>query len=94
MFCVYLRRHPVRSAVDRLQQVCAVAGLVAEAAEATRAPKVDQLDDSRGHQHDVVPLQVAVNHPVQVKVGDSFQYLLCVQNQDAFWQGTKPTSSG
>lgn len=93
VFYVYLRCHPVRSAVDRPQQVCTVAGVVAEAAEAACAAKVYQLDDSRGHQHDVVPLQVAVNHPVQVKVGDSFQNLLCVQNQDTLWQGTKPKFS-
>lgn len=80
--------------MDRLEQVCAVAGVVAEAAEAAGAAEVYQLDDARGHQHDVVPLQVAVNHPVQVKVGDSFQNLLCVQSQDALWQGTKPAFSG
>lgn len=76
--------------MDRLQQVCTVAGVVAEAAEAARAAEVYQFDDSRGHQHDVVPLQVTVNHLVQVKVGDSFQNLLGVESQDALWQGTKP----
>lgn len=86
----YLRRHPVRGAVDRLQQVRAVAAVVAEAA---RAAEVYQLDDSRGHQHDVVPLQVAVDHPVQVKVGDSLQDLLRVESQDALWQGTEPKFS-
>lgn len=79
--------------MDRLQQVRAVAGGVADAAEAARAAEVNQLDDSRGHQHDVVPLQVSVNHPVQVKVGDSFHDLLRVQCQDALWQGSKPKFS-
>lgn len=88
---MYLWGHPVRRAVDRPQEVHAVAGRVAEATEAARAAEVDQLDDSRGHQHDVVPLQVAVNHPVQVKVGHSFQNLLGVQSQDPLRQGPKPT---
>lgn len=88
----YLRSHPVGGAVDRLQQVCAAAA-VAQAAEAASAAEVDQLDDSCGHQHDVVPLQVAVNHPAQVEVGHSLHNLLGVQSQDALWQRTEPKLS-
>lgn len=80
--------------MDRLQQVCAAAtAAAADAAEAASAAEVDQLDDPCGHQHDVVPLQVAVNHLAQVEVGHALHDLLGVQSQDALWQRTKPTLS-
>lgn len=79
--------------MDRLQQISTVASGVVQAAETTRTAKVDELDDTSGHQHDVVSLQVTMNHPVQMKVGHPFQNLMCVQGQDTLWQRTKPEDS-
>lgn len=75
--------------MHRLQQVAALACSVVRAAEAACTAKVYELDDTGGHQHDVVPLQVTVNHPVQVKVGHPFQDLMSVQSQNTLRQRTK-----
>jgi len=67
--------------VDGLEQIAAAAaaaGGVVQEAEAASTAKVYELDDASGHQHDVVPLQVSVNHPVQVKVGHPLQDLMGV----------------
>lgn len=67
--CIYLWCHPVRGAVDRLEQISAAASTDVQAAETTGTAKVYELDDASGHQHDIVSFQVAMDHPVQVKVG-------------------------
>lgn len=69
--------------MDRLDQVAAVAAGVVEAAEAPGTAEVYELDDTGGHEHDVVPLQVTVDHSVQVEVGHALQDLMAVQRQDA-----------
>lgn len=78
MNCTYLWCHPVRRAMYRLEQITAVACSVVQAAEAACTAEVYELDDTSGHQHDVVSLQVTMNHPVQVKVGHSLQDLMGV----------------
>ena len=76
--------------MDRLEEIAAVAGgVVDRAAEAAGAAKVDELDDAGGHQHDVVALQVPVDHPVQVQVGHALQDLAGVKGQDALRQRTE-----
>lgn len=76
--------------MDRLEQIAAVAGSVVQAAETARTAKVYELDDASGHQHDVVSLQVPMNHSVQVKEGHPFQDLMGVKSQDTLWQRAKP----
>lgn len=68
--------------MDRFDQVPTLAAGVVEAAEAPGTAKVYELDDAGGHEHDVVPLQVPVNHPLQVEVGHTLQDLMAVQRQD------------
>ena len=68
--------------MDRLDQVSAVAAGGVEAAEAPGAAEVYELDHAGGHEHDVVPLQVAVDHAVQVEVGHALQDLMAVERQD------------
>lgn len=80
MLHIYLWCHPVRCAMDRLKKVSTVACSMVQAAETTCAAKVYELDDAGGHQHDVISLQVSMNHPVQVKIGHSFQDLMGVQS--------------
>lgn len=79
--------------MDRLQQVSTVASSVVQAAETSCTPEVYELDDTSGHQHDIVPLQVTMNHSVQVKIGHPFHDLTCVQSQDSLWQRTKPENN-
>lgn len=62
----------------RLEQISTVACSVVQAAETACTAKVYELDDTGGYQHDVVSLQVTMNHPVQVKVGHSLQDLMGV----------------
>lgn len=76
---MHLRGHPVGGAVDRLDQVPTLAAGVVEVAEARGTAEVYELDDAGGHEHDVVPLQVAVDHPVLVEVGHTLQDLMAVQ---------------
>lgn len=76
--------------MDRLEQICTVASSVIETA---CTAKVNELDDASGHKHDIVSLQITMNHHVQVKVGHPFQNLVCVQSQDSLWQRTKPEAS-
>lgn len=64
--------------MDRFEQISAVASRVVQAAETACTAKVYELDDASGHQHDVVSLQVTMNHPVEVKVGHPFQDLMAV----------------
>lgn len=79
--------------MDRLEQVSTAASGVVQAAEASCAPKIYELDDTSGHQHDVISLQVTMNHSVQVQIGHPFHDLECVQSQDTLWQRTKPKNS-
>lgn len=64
--------------MDRFEQISTVARCVVQTAEPTGAAKVDELDDTGGHQHDVVSFQVTMNHPVQVQEGHPFQDLMGV----------------
>lgn len=64
--------------MNRLEQISTVASSVVDTAEAACAAKVYKLDDASGHQHDIVSLQITMNHPVQVKVGHPFQDLVGV----------------
>lgn len=64
--------------MDRLENISAVASSVVKAAETACTAKVYELDDTCGHQHDVVSLQVTMNHSVQVKVGHPLQDLMGV----------------
>ena len=68
--------------MDGLDQVGAVAAAGVEAAEAPGAAEVYELDHTGGHEHDVVALQVAVDHAVQVEVGHALQDLMAVERQD------------
>lgn len=79
--------------MDRLEKVPAVARRVVQTAETPSAAKVYQLDDTSGHQHYIVSLQVTMNDPFLMEIGHACQDLMGVQSQDSLRQGTKPEGS-
>lgn len=71
--------------MDRLDHISTATGRVIGTAETASAAKVYKFDDPSWHQHDVVSLQVTMDHLVSVKIGHPGQNLVSVQSQDSLW---------
>lgn len=67
----------------RLQKTAMTTSLV-KTAEPAGTAKVNELNHTSGHEHNVVPLQVSVDDSVAVQVGDPLQDLLSIDGKHPF----------